>query len=112
MTFEALEKRNRRRTISRYGRLVRQLLKEDVGCRNDDRYLILRVCQEILEQCGSDAVVVTVDTIRKLPSFETIIRVRAKIQNEEHQYLPTDEKVRRQRGISETVWREWAQANF
>lgn len=47
-------------------------------------------------------------TIIELPREDNIKRVRAKIQNEEHKYLPTTEEVRKQRKISEEEWHAWS----
>jgi hypothetical protein len=39
---------------------------------------------------------------------DAVKRVRAKIQNERNQFLPTDPLVRKKRRISEETWRSWA----
>ena len=41
----------------------------------------------------------------KLPREDNVKRIRAKIQNEEHLFLPTDPEVRKKRKISEQEWR-------
>ena len=41
-----------------------------------------------------------------LPREDNVKRVRAKIQNEEGKYLPTEEEVLKQRKILEKRWRE------
>jgi hypothetical protein len=43
----------------------------------------------------------------RIPAFETIKRVRAKIQNVDKRLLPTDEKVRRKRQGREYDVKEW-----
>lgn len=44
-----------------------------------------------------------------LPREDNIKRIRAKIQNEEHRYLPTTPEIRAKRKISESEWRAWSQ---
>lgn len=111
MSFEDVAKQIRRH-IKGAGKIVRQLLKDEPDCRNDDKLLMLRVFQKFLNQAENGKVILTLDNISEIPSAETIIRTRAKIQNDEGVYLPTDPDVRRRRGISEQVYREWAQTNF
>lgn len=41
----------------------------------------------------------------KLPSQDNIKRIRAKIQNGEHKFLPTSEEIRKHRKILEVWWR-------
>jgi hypothetical protein len=42
-----------------------------------------------------------------LPREDNVKRIRAKIQNEEHRYLPRTPEVRKKRGITEDEWREY-----
>ena len=42
-----------------------------------------------------------------LPTQEAIKRLRAVVQNDEHKYLPTDPKVRKQRRIKEEEFRSY-----
>lgn len=46
--------------------------------------------------------------IMELPREDNIKRIRAKIQNEEHKYLPTTLEVARQRKINEEDWKAWS----
>lgn len=129
-----------KREIRNTGKLVRQLLKDDVKTRNCDKYLWFRVTQLFLGQneakpcqlcrdydlyrngncpnCGGTGFIlpgsltITLSDLMRLPSPETVIRMRAKIQNTEQIYLPTIEAVRRKRLIKEDVYRSWAQTNF
>lgn len=134
-----------KREIKNTGKIVRQLLKDDVRTRNCDKYLWLRVTQIFLGQnkpvkCGScfdfdkgrnplmrslpcavcggsgfilpGSLTITLSDLMRLPSPETVIRMRAKIQNTEQIYLPTIEAVRRKRLIKEEVYLQWAQTNF
>lgn len=43
---------------------------------------------------------------------DNVKRVRAKIQNEEGKYLPTDPKVRKARRINEEKWNEWVKKEY
>jgi hypothetical protein len=47
------------------------------------------------------------EAIKELPTMESIRRVRQKIQNEEHRWLPTDETVIRRRS-KQSAMRRWA----
>lgn len=42
-----------------------------------------------------------------LPREDNVKRIRAKLQNEKVLYLPSDQKVREARGISEEAWRKY-----
>ena len=42
-----------------------------------------------------------------LPTQESIKRIRAIIQNDEHRFLPTDSRVRKRRRIKEENWKTW-----
>jgi len=110
--FEAQDKRSMRRHIKGVGKIVREFLKSDVRCRNSDKYLALRVLQYKLKVPYSDSVIIREADFKRLPAFETIKRCRAHIQNVEHSFLPTLPEIRRKRGISEKVWREWSQVAF
>lgn len=74
--------------------LVICLLKEDVRCRNDDKWLTFRVMRHFTN------IYIAFEDFNKIPAFETVKRCRAKIQNKDKLYLPTIEAVsikRRQR---------------
>ena len=47
-------------------------------------------------------------TVMDMPREDNIKRVRAKIQNEEKKYLPTNLEVARQRKIAEEDWKAWS----
>jgi hypothetical protein len=46
------------------------------------------------------------DDLYDLPREDNIKRYRARFQNDENKYLPTDWKVAKRRKINEGVWRE------
>lgn len=58
----------------------------------------------LLFQVGGDHAVL-LKNLSKLPSQDSIKRVRAKIQNEQKRFMPTDVKVLRRRGQKINEWR-------
>lgn len=52
-------------------------------------------------------VYVNVAHLYDLPREDNIKRIRAKIQNDLKEYLPTDAKVAKKRGWEEDKWREY-----
>lgn len=87
---------------------VESMLAECAVTRNSDQLLTLKLWVKLFPdkiikaEDGSQAV--KLKDIMLLPREDNVKRVRAKIQNEEHKYLPTTEAVRKARGISEEVW--------
>ncbi|KYC47434.1 MAG: hypothetical protein AMQ74_01684 [Candidatus Methanofastidiosum methylothiophilum] len=85
--------------VKRTKDLVREILAQDERARNDDKWLILKVIGKITR------IYIPYQDLEKIPSFETITRVRRKIQNEEGMYLPT-KKVKGLREDKEEIIRE------
>ena len=54
-----------------------------------------------------DQLAVKLTDLYELPREDDVKRIRAKIQNDENKFLPTDEAVRKQRRINETKWRNY-----
>lgn len=81
--------------------LVEQLLSMDKRCRNDDKWLTYRVMRHYTN------IYIPFEDFEKLPAFETIKRCRAKIQNVEKKYLPTDPKVIAKRQKRQSDVRVW-----
>lgn len=79
--------------------LVREALKEDERCRNEDLYLIWKVFNKITK------VYIPFQSFRDLPSAETITRIRRSF-NERGLFLPTDPKVLERRQRREREFRE------
>lgn len=86
--------------------VVKEILARDERARNCDKYLTFRVVEWFLYNSenlnGKVAalrycIIMQLEDLKKLPAFETIKRVRARIQNTEDLYLPTDESVRKKR---------------
>lgn len=82
--------------------IVRKLLASDVRCRNDDKYLTYCVMRHFTK------IYIPFEDFSKMPAFETVKRTRAKIQNVEGLFLPTDDSVLRKRQGREKEFREWA----
>jgi hypothetical protein len=80
-------------------KLVEEALEFDIRARNDDRILIFLILRKILygRFVQYDTLVIPRREFLKFPSFEAIIRARAKIQNVEKRFLPTNETVRQRR---------------
>ena len=87
--------------------LVEKILAQDERARNDDKWLTYRVFNEIARQHGT-FVYIPFKLWEILPAFETVKRVRAKIQNEEGRYIPTDPEVLKKRRIRSKAIRDWA----
>ena len=91
--------------IVKITKAVVHVLENDPESRNDDRRLTFEVLQFLKGNRIKDPVLtLKLRELRKLPAFATIARVRAVLQNELHEYLPTSPEVRRQRRISEETW--------
>lgn len=67
--------------------IVEDLLRDDIRCRNDDKWLTYRVFEIIAKKHGQ-GIFIPFNLFNEFPAFETIKRTRAKIQNEEKRYLP------------------------
>jgi hypothetical protein len=84
---------------------VKILLEEHPETRNSDITLMIKMWQTYF-QVGNE---INLGALYILPTHDNIKRARAFIQNEEGLFLPTDEKVRRQRKIAEQDWLDWLQ---
>lgn len=82
---------------------VLKLMREDERCRNDDKWLIWKY----LRECAGVKIFIPFKQFDKMPSFESIRRIRQHIQNTEGKLLPTVAHVRRERRISFAAWKEW-----
>lgn len=77
--------------------LVLTLLEKEERCRNDDNYLTYRVFEIIARKHGFNGIFIPFSIWEEFPAFETIKRTRAKIQNRDKMFLPTNEATRRRR---------------
>ena len=87
--------------------LVEQILEEDINARNSDKWLTYRVFSEIARKHG-ERIFLPFKIFDKFPAFETVKRVRAKIQNEEKRFLPTDCDVIEKRGQRQEEFKNFA----
>ena len=85
--------------ITTVKKIVLKLLGEDVRCRNDDKCLTFRVMEHFTK------IYIPFEDFKKIPAFETIKRCRAKIQNVDKKFLPTDPKVIKRRSIREGIFK-------
>lgn len=89
---------------------IRAILASDEASRNSDiRLTQLYWWKHYREHMGiinGKAYVLLAD-LNKIPSQDGIKRIRAKIQNDHKEYLPTDKAVAIKRGMNETEWRQY-----
>ena len=67
----------------------------------------VRYYSNFLFKDNNDKWCVKLLNLYELPTEDHVKRIRAKIQNEENKFLPTDAKVRKQRKINEEKWRTY-----
>lgn len=76
--------------------LVRDFLRTDERCRNDDKWLTYCVFQKIAQE-NNQAIFIPFELFGKFPAFETIKRTCAKIQNVFKEFRATDPAVLKKR---------------
>ena len=81
--------------------IVLKILEEDDRARNDDKYLIWRVMRKFTN------FYVPFEDFDKIPSYESVRRVRAYIQNVEHKFMPTNPEVMKKRRHNEEEWKKY-----
>jgi hypothetical protein len=86
---------------------VFELLKNDERTRNDDRWLIYRYIRDIQKI----NIFIPFEDFKRMIPFESVSRCRRHIQNNDKVFLPTDQKVREHRQISEEDWLAWVRKN-
>jgi len=85
---------------------VEKILEMYPESRNDDRYLWLLLIREFYP-CGSKYIsFIPYDVLKKLPTFESVTRLRREIQNDEGRF-PPNEAVRKRRGMKETEYHNY-----
>ena len=82
---------------------VLHLLKHDPELRNDDTLLLFAYWRQIDGYKGE----LDQETLKGLTNFETIRRVRQKIQNEYYKFLPTKEDIIESRKICQKAIEAW-----
>jgi len=80
--------------------IVEYLLLTDERNRNDDKWLTWNVMRHFTP------IYIPFEDFEKIPSFESITRIRAQIQNVEKRYLPTKPEVVAKRQNRQRVFRE------
>jgi len=96
-------------SLPRLKNMVEQILKENpkymnIEARNSDIVLLIIIWQRWYGVSDLENGIVHVRRLLDLPREDNVKRVRAKIQNEEHKYLPTNPDVLIKRGIIEEYW--------
>lgn len=90
-------------------KMVRYCLREYPATRNSDITLTQQVWQTFypqhIVQNNIGKQFVALDKLFELPREDNVKRVRAKIQNVEKQYLPTDPKIAEKRAWNMEEWR-------
>ena len=92
--------------------MVETVLRDVEDTRNSDVTLTLEVWKRyypdhILNTSKGDKTGLFLESLYVLPREDNVKRIRAKIQNEEKKYLPTDPEVRKKRSISEEDWYDY-----
>lgn len=92
--------------------MVEERLQNDEETRNSDIKLTISVWRKyypnyVLDTSQGDKSGIFLDALFILPREDNVKRIRAKIQNEEKKYLPTDPEVRKKRKISEEEWYDY-----
>ena len=85
---------------------VESVLESNDQTRNSDITLTIEIWKAYYPHKVADGTVALND-LYDLPREDNVKRIRAKIQNEEGRFLPTNEDIRKKRGISEEKWRKW-----
>jgi hypothetical protein len=88
---------------------VRKMLSLYPETRNSDITLTIKIWKEyypskILWREKDNKEYVAITDLFELPREDNIKRLRAKIQNEEGKYLPTEWKIAEKRGIEQDKW--------
>lgn len=95
---------------------VISVLADNEKARNSDIALMIGIWEKYhftrLKKREADGkVYVALSDLYDLPREDHIKRIRAKIQNEEKRFLPTSEKVAKQRKLNMGEWYKWAKLN-
>lgn len=92
--------------------MVETVLKDVEITRNSDITLTVEIWKryypsDVLTTSRGEATGIFIEALYRLPREDNVKRIRAKIQNEEKKYLPTDPEVRKKRKISEEAWYDY-----
>ena len=99
-----------RNQLKRLDEQVRYCLERYEATRNSDITLMIAVWKcfypsRINEKLGYEAIALI--DLFELPREDNIKRIRAKIQNVEHLYVPTTFEIAKKRGFLEKDWRQY-----
>lgn len=81
---------------------VYRILTSDIRARNDDKWL----CYKFVREIDGIRMFIPFEDFQRMTAFETITRVRRHIQHDNHELLPTDPRVARERKLNMELWRE------
>jgi hypothetical protein len=95
---------NTKSEIRKVSEIVLKLLKEDDRARNDDKWLTYKVFREYTN------IYIPFEDFQTIPSFETVSRVRRKIQNKDKLYQPTSAAVINKRTNRRHIFKEMMRA--
>ena len=89
---------------------IEYVLEHNPATRNDDAYLTVMVIksyfpEEIIKNEKDGRFFISYE-ITRIIREDHVKRIRAKIQNEERRFLPTDPMVAKKRGWAEEEWRK------
>lgn len=101
LLFDKKDILSTRDEIEKINAMVFKLMKEDERCRNDDEWLTFKVCSNFTK------IFIPFEDFKKLPSFATIRRVRAQIQNVDKELLPTIPEVAIKRRVRDDDFRAY-----
>lgn len=98
-------------SVPRLKNMVEQVLRDNpkyngIEARNSDLALLILIWQRWYGVSDRPDGTIQVRRLLDLPREDNVKRVRAKIQNEEHKYLPTNPDVLIKRGILEDYWHD------
>lgn len=78
------------KSIENTSKRVERILCEDARARNDYKWLLYKVYQEIAHENGSN-IFIPFDLFKELPSPETVSRVARHLQNDLQKYIPSQD---------------------
>ena len=82
---------------------IEQILETVTPARNSDLVLMINVWRKFYNVGDY----VKLEFMHELPNEASICRLRRKIQNHEKKFIPTDEKVAKDRGWKEEEWKRY-----
>lgn len=92
--------------LKKVSAIIEDLLEKDERCRNDDKWLTIQVMSKFTR------IYIPYEDLPKIPAFETIKRCRAKIQNKEGRFPPTDSEVIERRAKRSKDFKKWAYEDY